>query len=353
MLVFNPMVHNHTKWIARVVALLLPLVFLLPLLSQTVFAQSTTYTIRDGEETVIYTSNETNPADVLNEVGIVLGSEDTFTTNPGDGVSEIIVQRNQTITITYCGEVITANTYGESLETLLDRLGLTVSQGDLVVSLPLDTLTYDGMEVVVDHAVMVEQTYTQEVPFEVTYCYDPKLPKGEEKLLVSGKSGQVSITASVMYQNSVELTRTVLTQTEIEPVVNEIVLVGTGEEVGTNSNAVAIGNGVIVTADGEILTFSRSESFKTTAYTHTDAGCNTITATGTTVRVGTVAVDPTVVPYGTRMFIMASDGSYIYGIATAEDCGGGVQGNHIDLYMPTVDECWAYGVRTATVYFLN
>lgn len=353
MLVSNPKVHGPIKWIARIVALLLPLVFLLPLLSQTVFAQSTTYTIKDGEDVVIYTSNETNPADVLNEVGIVLGNEDTFTTTPGDGVSEIIVQRYQKITINYCGEVFETDSYGETVETLLNRLGLTVSEGELVVSLPLDTVTYDGMEVIVDHAITTEQTYTQEIPYKVTYCYDPKLPEGEEQLLVSGKSGQTSYTVSTMYKNSVELARTVVKETVIEPVVDEIILVGTGEEVGTDSTAVAIGDGVIVTAEGEILTFSRKESFITTAYTHTDDGCDMTTATGTTVRIGTVAVDPTVVPYGTRMFIMATDGSYIYGLATAEDCGGGINGNHIDLYMPSYDECISYGARNATVYFLN
>lgn len=353
MLVFNPMVHTHTKWIARIVALLLPLVFLMPLLSQTVFAQTTTYTIKDGDEIVVYTSNETDPASVLEELGIVLGTEDTFTTISGDGVSEIIVQRNQHITINYCGEVMEVSSYGESLESLLDRLGLTATFGSNVVSLPLDTMTYDGMEVTVDHMMQVEQTYTQEVPYEVSYVYDPTMAEGEEKLLVSGKSGQVSITASVVYKNAQEQSRTVLSETEVEPVVNEIILVGTGEMVGSSESTVAIGDGVIVTADGEILTYSRSDTFKTTAYTHTDAGCNMTTATGTTVRIGTVAVDPTVVPYGTRMFILSNDGAYIYGIATAEDCGGGVKGNHIDLYFPTDAECWAYGVRTATVYFLN
>lgn len=352
MLVFNPTVHSHTKWIVRIVALLLPLVFVVPLLAQTVFAQTTTYTIRDGEEVVVYTSNTTDPAGVLKELGIELGSEDTYTTTPGNGVAEIIVQRNQDITINYCGEVMEVCSYGETLETLLNRLGLTASYGDNIVSLPLDTMTYDGMEVTVDNLMQVEQTYTQEIPYEVSYCYDPTLPEGEEKLLVAGKSGQTSITASVTYKNFTEQSRTVLSETVVESVVNEIVLVGTGEKVGAEGT-VAIGNGVIVTADGEILTYSRTDTFKTTAYTHTDEGCNMITATGTTVRVGSVAVDPTVVPYGTRMFIVANDGSYIYGIATAEDCGGGVKGNHIDLYFPTTDECWAYGVRSATVYFLN
>ena len=130
-------------------------------------------------------------------------------------------------------------------------------------------------------------------------------------------------------------------------------MVGTGTELDSESNAPAIGDGVIVTADGEILTYSRSEQFTATAYTHTDEGCNMITATGTTVRTGTIAVDPSVIPYGTRMFIVTNDGSYIYGIGTAEDCGGAIKGNRLDLYFSTDAECWQFGVRGCTVYFLD
>ena len=119
------------------------------------------------------------------------------------------------------------------------------------------------------------------------------------------------------------------------------------------SDHLQVGDGIIVTAEGEVLTYSHSGQFKTTAYTHTDPGCTMFTSTGTRVRVGAVAVDPRVVPYGTRMFILSNDGKYIYGIATAEDCGGGVKGNHIDLYFNTDGECWTYGVRQATVYFLT
>ena len=112
-------------------------------------------------------------------------------------------------------------------------------------------------------------------------------------------------------------------------------------------------DGVIVTDDGQILTYSHSDQFKATAYTHTDEGCDMTTATGTTVRVGTVAVDPKLIPYGTRMFIVTNDGAYIYGVGTAEDCGGAIKGNRLDLYFPTDPECWDFGVRMATVYFLD
>jgi len=60
-----------------------------------------------------------------------------------------------------------------------------------------------------------------------------------------------------------------------------------------------------------------------------------------------------VIPYGTRMFIIANDGSYVYGIATAEDCGGSIKKDRVDLYYPTHGECIQFGRRDCTVYFLG
>ena len=77
------------------------------------------------------------------------------------------------------------------------------------------------------------------------------------------------------------------------------------------------------------------------------------TAIGTLCRVGAIAVDPKYIPYGTRMFIVSNDGSYIYGLSTAEDCGGAIKENRIDLYFETTSECFKFGRRTCTVYFLG
>ena len=40
-------------------------------------------------------------------------------------------------------------------------------------------------------------------------------------------------------------------------------------------------------------------------------------------------------------------------IATAEDIGGSIKGNIIDLYFDTFDECWIFGIRDCTVYILG
>lgn len=346
-----PFVMKKKNMLIRLAALIVSLTCVICLLAPTVFAKNT-YVITDGDQVKVYYTYATDAAEVLVQAGVELDEDDTYTTQPGDGVSEITIQRSQTITVNNCGEIMTATSYGETLEDLLNRMGIP-AHGEYSVSLPMDTLTYDGMEVAVQHTVEGEETYTVEIPFEVTYCKDPSLPAGQEQILVPGVVGQMQVRTHAVYVNATESSRTVLEETVIAQPVNQVILVGTGTEETLGSDAPAIGDGVIVTADGEILTYTKSAQFKTTAYNHADAGCDMITATGTTVRWGTVAVDPKVVPYGTRMFIVSNDGAYVYGIATAEDCGGGVKGNHIDLYFPTTDECWQYGVRSATVYFLG
>ena len=78
---------------------------------------------------------------------------------------------------------------------------------------------------------------------------------------------------------------------------------------------------------------------ESTAYTWTGQQ----TASGTWPAVGTVAVDPQVIPLGTRLWIEG------YGEAVALDTGGAVKGNVIDVYLPTEAECWQWGRQQVEV----
>ena len=337
----------------RIAALILPVAILLAMLAPRVFAK-TTYVITDGDYVQKFSTYATDPAAVLEEAGFVLGEDDIYSSSEGDGVSEIKVQRYQQITVNYCGELHRVSSHGESLEALLNRLGMHAT-GEYSASLPLDTKTYDGMEVTINCEVEMTQSYTVEIPFETVRCEDPNLPEGEERVMVAGVNGQLLRTADVVYINSQETSRTVTEETVVQQPVSQLVMVGTGTAVDLTdeSRKPAIGDGVIVTGDGQVLNYSHSAQFKATAYTHTDEGCDMITATGTTVQIGTVAVDPSVIPYGTKMFIVSNDGKYVYGISTAEDCGGAIKNNRLDLYFPTTAACMQFGYRDCTVYFLE
>lgn len=75
-------------------------------------------------------------------------------------------------------------------------------------------------------------------------------------------------------------------------------------------------------------------------------GDSTTTATGTTPTAGrTVAVDPTVIPYGSEVIINGH--SYI-----AEDCGGAVKGNRVDILFATHEEALSFGVQYAEVQYV-
>ena len=347
----TPIVMGRKNNLIKILAILLAVVCLVGTLSQTARAENT-FVITDGNEVTVHTTHATDPAKVLREAGVNLSADDTYTTAPGDGISEIKVQRAQAITIYQGDKVVQTSSYGERLSDLFERLGIVIDE-TVATSLPLETATYDGMQVRVSTKGEYTESYTVEVPYEVIYCQDPTLPKDSQKVLVAGKPGQKLCTANVVYINGKESQRNVYQETVTVEPVNQIVAVGTGEQVGQVSDKPLIGDGVIVLPTGEVLTYIRKDSFVATAYTHTDAGCDEYTANGTRVKWGVVAVDPSIIPYGTRMFIVTNDGTCVYGLSTAEDCGGAIQNKRLDLYMPTTEECFKFGVKDCTVYFLG
>lgn len=348
---FTPFVLRRKNNAVKVLAMLLAAVCLVGTLSQSAEAENT-FVITDGDAVTVHTTFATDPAQVLAEVGVNLSADDFYTTASVDGVSEIKVQRLQTITVHYGGEALQTTGYGESLQSVFDRLGI-VMDDSVEASMSMDTVTYDGMEVFVKRKGESTESYTVEIPFETVYCDDPTLPVGEQKVLVAGKAGQMLCTANVLYLNGQESERNVYQQTVTVEPVSQVVAVGTGEMVGQVSDQPLIGDGVIVLPTGEVLTYTHTDQFVATAYTHFDAGCDEYTANGTRVKWGVVAVDPKVIPYGTRMFIVTNDGKYVYGLSTAEDCGGAIKNKRLDLYMPTLDQAFQFGIRDCTVYFLG
>ena len=342
----------------RVVAMVLLVAAAVALLSQTVFAQ-TTYVITDGDRVVVHTSSATDPAAVLDEAGLELNQDDIYTTMPGAGVSEINVRRGKLVTIDHNGGQLQVAAYDETVKELLERLNISVG-GNTQVSAPLDSMIYDGMELTVSRTVRNVETYTVPVPFETVYQDDPSLAAGTQKVITQGADGQNQCVASVLYDSGVEISRVVMSETVLQAPVNQVIAVGTAVEEPVDEAPTPIGgpmpeigNGIITLESGEVLTYTGTMQVVATGYNKSNEGCDDWTATGTLARVGAIAVDPSWIPYGTRMFIVSNDGAYVYGIATAEDCGGSIKGNRIDLYFDTNYECFQFGIRDCTVYILG
>ena len=340
--------HAKQRASLRIAAILLAVFSALLLLAPTAFAK--TYVITDGDRTFTYTTFATDPADVLESAGLDLSEYDSYTTGADDSIT---IRRALEVRLSYRGETSAVTSSGETVGQLLTRLGLDVTGND-TLSHPLDAVITDGMDLTVSSTLTRQESYTTTIAHETTYCADASLPVGTQEVLISGRDGELLCTADVTYVNGRETERRITHQKQTIAPITEVIAQGTGAPVAEErSEMPIIRDGYIIMPSGEILTYYKTDNVTATGYTHTDAGCDMITSTGTTVHYGTAAVDPRFIPYGTRMLIVSHDGERYYGIATAEDCGGAIKRDKMDLYFPTYDECIQFGRRRCTIYFLG
>jgi len=268
----------------------------------------------------------------------------------GDAQNKRVI-RADSVLIHYRGQTTKTTAGDETAGELLQRLGLEVS-GEDVVRPGLDEKVFDGMEIFVDRIVTREETCAVTLPHEVSRCTDTTLSPGTQQVLLEGSDGELLRTERVTYKNGIEFSREPIRETVTRQPVREIIGIAPDRD-PEETSSLEIGDGYIRLPTGETLAYTHTAAIRATGYTQTDPGCDGLTATGTNVRRGIVAVDPRYIPYGTRMFIQNLSGSYIYGIAVAEDCGGDIKGDRMDLYFPTYEEAREFGRRVCTVYFLG
>ena len=309
------------------------------------------WVITDGSRTLVFPTACANPESILAEAGMTPGPGDRCTVKTDSGIREIRIHRAQRVTVNYRGIPITVTTHGETVGALLTRLGLLPEEEDRL-SVSADTQTFDGMAITVSRITRQEETYSSAIPHTVRYCFDPSLATGRERVLIPGADGELRCTVRVTYTDGQETEREVLSSHVTRQPVDALIARGAAPipDLPRTDGRPVITDSTITLPTGEVLTYDGVITSLATAYC--DKG---LTATGTQARVGAIAVDPRVIPYGTRMFIISADGEYVYGIATAEDCGSldHIVGRRIDLHFDTYAECRAFGARKCYVYFLS
>lgn len=375
---------RRRAWLRRLIVVAVLAAAVGALLSQTVFAQ-TSYIITDGDRVTVHRSYSSDPYEVLTEAGIELEEEDTYETGYADGMNQITVRRMQMVTVINRGAQSVIGTYGETVGSLLARMGITPGTGD-TLSYSSETQTYDGMTIELVHTETRIEEEDTVVPYPVNYYEDPDLEPDAEIVLVAGQNGLTHVKSEVTYRNGKEVSRVIVQETVKMKPVTQLVIRGvdrtimeqpadpepaeqaapaasSGTASGSSSSGSSSSGGsrydgsaetsgnVIMTSSGESYTYVDVMTCSATAYTC--EGYVGHTYSGTLARVGAIAVDPTVIPLGTKMYVVSNDGQYVYGYCVAEDIGGGIKGNKIDLYFDTYAECWDFGVRMCTVYILG
>lgn len=191
-------------------------------------------------------------------------------------------------------------------------------------------------------------TVKGKIPYKTESKENDNLLKGEKRVIKQGKLGLVVKQYKVTYRNGKEVSRKLLSaKVTVEPT-TEVVQQGTRR--------------LLVTSRGETLRFKKVIEMKATAYynSYSETGKKPgspgfgITASGMKTKKGVVAVDPRVIPLGTRLYIESmQNGVPSYGYSIAADTGGAIKGNKIDVFFPTRQEVMNWGVRKVKVYVLE
>lgn len=184
-------------------------------------------------------------------------------------------------------------------------------------------------------------TETEQIDFETEIIQSDELYEGEVEILSEGEYGLKEITYMVVLKFDVETNR-VVTNTEIikEPV-KRIEMYGTRKP-KDDLYAPPTNYRQMMT----MLATGYSAHYESTGKSpgHPHYG---ITASGMPVAHGVVAVDPNVIPLGTKLFVEG------YGQAIAADTGSAIKGYKIDLYFESLQDARGYGQRSLNVYVIE
>ena len=219
---------NKKPW-RRVIAIAVMIAVVVAGLSLTVFAQNS-YLITDGDFVTVHRSYSTDPDVVLDEAGIELSEEDTYTTTYRTGVSRIDIQRMQMVTVINAGEKSVIGTYGETVKSLLTKMGIVPGTGD-ILSCEEDTPTYNGMVIELKHKEIQQAEYDKTFPFDTKYYEDPELAPGEEITLIEGVNGVIHYTAQLVYENGVKVSQEVIDEETTTKMVTRLVVRGPEREI--------------------------------------------------------------------------------------------------------------------------
>ncbi len=249
-----------------------------------------------------------------------------------------------------------------TVQDAISAAGIEVSEDDLMnigLSEPLNANT----NIVINRVDIIEEVQVEVLHYATKYKEDDSLLAGYSETIVDGEEGEVETTLRSVYVDG-ELVSSAVIDTDVTEPVDQVVVVGTKEEepepepvVYTAPAAEApqtatASADVPLDANGVPLEYSSILTGKSCAYT---AAPGALTASGRAAQVGVVAVDPDIIPYGTELYIAASDGSGVYGYAVAADTGGALLDGRIlvDLFMNSTAECYEWGSREVNIYILD
>lgn len=302
----------------------------------------------DGRSMTINTSKKI-VSEILEEKEISLGESDKINISvesPLKDGTKIEITRAVPVTVNYGGEMLDIKTTKGTVKEVLDSLKLDYFQDEITPS--LSNKIKSGMEINIVRIDEKIETLSEAIPYKTITKENNDLNKGKLVVAQYGKEGAKEIKVKEKYENGILVASEVVEEKTIAEPISEII------EKGTKENEFMIASRGTFEGKREITMVATAYdlSYESTGKRPGDKWYG-ITASGTKARPGVVAVDPKVIPLGTKLYVESLDGTPDYGYAIAEDTGGAIKGNKIDLFMESSKDVKKFGRRKVKVYIIG
>lgn len=285
-------------------------------------------------------------ADALEKAGIDMEGADTTDLDPDTLLKKnmkINILRSFKIQLVVGGVKRTVDYAAGTVGDLLKRVNVDVGKYDVVKPGLSETLKR-GSKVVVKRVSYETREEEKVIKYGTQTKETGILAQGVKRVARQGRDG----TKTVTYEDKI-VNGKVVSSKKVGEVVNvkavdKVVVIGT-----RGATNVVTSN---IQGSGAPTSYLKTFHGPATAYT---AKAGAKTASGAVARRGLVAVNPKQIPYGSKLYIVADDGT-VFGYCTAADTGGFVtngSGTLVDLYMDSYGECTQWGKRNVTIYVIS
>lgn len=302
--------------------------------------KANTITINNcGEEQTISLAKGT-VEEALNRTGITLAENQSVTPSLNTvitGDMNIYVYNSKNIKLTTNGTEMTVKAPEGTVENALNILGYEITDDD-ILNVDKNAQVEDDMKITLKKVTYVDEKSTKKISYKTVEKDSDDIMTGESEVSQKGVDGEKEVTKRCKYIDGKYDSTKVIDEKVTKKPVDKIVLNGTKRGTTTDSSGAPVSYSYMVSGSG-------------TAYT---AAPGALTATGVPVYEGGVAVNPAIIPYGSKLYIEAADGSHVYGYATAVDTGGALMDGSaiVDLFYFSYDDCVSFGRRDVNVYVL-
>ena len=300
-----------------------------------------TITVTINSKATRFVTYKSTVSEALSAKGISINSKDYVSPALNSKLTEgesISVKKAVNVAVAVDGKDLAVMSSQDNIGLMLKQEGIVLNGSDRVTPAENTPLS-EGLKVEVIRVETKTLSESKPVAFKEIVKTNKKLANTKRRTLQEGKAGEMKVTYSVVYENGSEVSRTPIKETVVRRSTDRIIEQGSYPLMP-------------VSRSGSLLPYSRVTTVRSTAYWAVSGVGKTYTASGRkAVRnpdgYSTIAVDPSIFPYGTKLFIEG------YGFAIAADTGSSIVGNKIDVFFDTYKEACSYGVKYVKIYRLN